>query len=395
MGAYYCLLCRMCVIHLCNRNIICVNCRIGLNHKTFQALNSVMDIAMDILSQDAIHAGRKINSNTSALKLHALQEALNLLFFGGSMGSERDLSGYRVHVRVEKHQGSELYLPTLSFWCFDPGEGMKAIQDLNIRSILLTSGTLSPLGSFAQELGTPFKVRLENPHVIDTSQVWVGVVSKGPQGSTLNSSFKTRNDASYRQDLGNAIVNFSRIVPDGMLVFFPSYGLLKSCVDAWKDIGTGGASVWERISQHKAPVVEPRDSASFPMAAADFKSKLDDPRYNGAIFFGVCRGKASEGLDFSDRAGRAVVITGIPFATMTDPKVKIKKEVMDTNLRGPRKRSKEEAGDCEFVDEYISGDAWYVQQAMRAVNQAIGRVIRHINDYGAIILCDERFGGQV
>jgi regulator of telomere elongation helicase 1 len=34
---------------------------------------------------------------------------------------------------------------------------------------------------------------------------------------------------------------------------------------------------------------------------------------------------------------------------------------------------------------------WYNQQTYRAVNQAIGRVIRHKNDYGAIVLCDERF----
>ena len=35
----------------------------------------------------------------------------------------------------------------------------------------------------------------------------------------------------------------------------------------------------------------------------------------------LCRGKVSEGLDFSDRAGRAVVITGIPYALYKDPKV--------------------------------------------------------------------------
>ena len=39
----------------------------------------------------------------------------------------------------------------------------------------------------------------------------------------------------------------------------------------------------------------------------------------------------------------------------------------------------------------LSGDEWYRQQATRAVNQAIGRVIRHTDDYGAIILCDKRF----
>ena len=30
----------------------------------------------------------------------------------------------------------------------------------------------------------------------------------------------------------------------------------------------------------------------------------------------------------------------------------------------------------------------------RAVNQAVGRVIRHQHDYGAIILCDDRFVGD-
>lgn len=39
-----------------------------------------------------------------------------------------------------------------------------------------------------------------------------------------------------------------------------------------------------------------------------------------------------------------------------------------------------------------TGSLWYNQQTYRAINQAIGRVIRHRNDYGAIMLCDERFG---
>ena len=55
---------------------------------------------------------------------------------------------------------------------------MKYLQAQRVRSIVLTSGTLSPLDSFAAELQLAFPVRLENPHVIAAEQVWVGVVSE-------------------------------------------------------------------------------------------------------------------------------------------------------------------------------------------------------------------------
>lgn len=44
-----------------------------------------------------------------------------------------------------------------------------------------------------------------------------------------------------------------------------------------------------------------------------------------------------------------------------------------------------------LTNQVLSGEEWYNQQASRAVNQAVGRVIRHRHDYGAIIFCDERF----
>ncbi len=62
-------------------------------------------------------------------------------------------------------------VPTLSYWCFEPGVAMAALCALKVRCILLTSGTLAPLDSFAQELSLDFPVTLENPHVVNTSQV--------------------------------------------------------------------------------------------------------------------------------------------------------------------------------------------------------------------------------
>lgn len=364
-----------------------------LNQNTFSVFSSVMETAINVLTDDALESGRSMTYKMNMTRLSTLKDCLGKVLENGNVHS---FSGYRVHIHKQQDKITGTMLPTLSFWCFDPGEGMAALKtgNMNIRSILLTSGTLSPLSSFANELRTDFPVRLENPHVIDKSQVWVGVVSKGPQGAALNSSYKTRNDDNYIQDLGNAIVNFARMIPDGLLVFFPSYVVMKGCIESWKTIRRGGSSIWERISQYKAPVVEPSESSMFPAAALEYKKKLESREQNGAVFYGVCRGKASEGLDFSDKAGRAVVITGIPFAMSTDPKVKIKKEVMDINSRKMKKRSQEANGSVAISDGAITGDVWYVQQAMRAVNQAIGRVIRHKDDYGAVILCDERFGSQ-
>lgn len=44
-----------------------------------------------------------------------------------------------------------------------------------------------------------------------------------------------------------------------------------------------------------------------------------------------------------------------------------------------------------IIAKGLSGRQWYRQQASRAVNQAVGRVIRHKQDFGAILLCDVRF----
>ena len=38
-----------------------------------------------------------------------------------------------------------------------------------------------------------------------------------------------------------------------------------------------------------------------------------------------------------------------------------------------------------------SGQRWYVQSASRAVNQCIGRVIRHNKDWGTVFLLDDRY----
>ncbi|CAJ2661269.1 unnamed protein product [Trifolium pratense] len=344
---------------------------LNITHTTAADLMDKIKDASDLLEE---------KSTGTICRLETIKDILDIIFRDGGTSHAKY---YRVHVKEAEawsangSKGSR----TLSWWCFNPGIALEVFAKFGVGSIILTSGTLSPLDSFAGELKLDFPIRLENPHVIGPNQIWAGVVPVGPSGRTFNSSYRTRDTMEYKQELGNAIVNLARIVPDGLLVFFPSYYLLEQSIACWKSLSNeSSASIWERICKHKKPVIEPRESSLFGSSMKDYLTKLNDSTVSGAVFFAVCRGKVSEGLDFADHAGRAVVVTGLPFATSTDPKVRLKREYLD-----------QQSGEQGESFKVLTGDEWYNQQASRAVNQAVGRVIRHRHDYGAIIFCDERF----
>ena len=54
---------------------------------------------------------------------------------------------------------------------------------------------------------------------------------------------------------------------------------------------------------------------------------------SGAVLMGVCRGKVSEGIDFSDDAARCVIIVGMPFPQLADPNVILKQHYLDHKKR--------------------------------------------------------------
>ncbi|XP_040889326.1 regulator of telomere elongation helicase 1-like [Toxotes jaculatrix] len=60
-----------------------------------------------------------------------------------------------------------------------------------------------------------------------------------------------------------------------------------------------------------------------------FYNKVNDPASKGGSFFAVCRGKASEGLDFADTFGQGVIIPGLPFLPKLDPRVILKMQFLD------------------------------------------------------------------
>ncbi|CAN0878268.1 Regulator of telomere elongation helicase 1 homolog [Linum grandiflorum] len=352
---------------------------LNLTHDTASKLIDTIEEGAGLIEED-----KQKTTKGTVCRLESIADILKLVF------KEKDNSHatfYRVHVREGQAYAPDVFKGnasrTLSWWCFNPGIAMEEFSKMGVGSIILTSGTLSPMESFAQELKLSFPVRLENPHVISANQIWAGVVPVGPSGHSFNSSYRNRDSEEYKRELGNAIVNFARIVPDGLLVFFPSYYVLDKSIECWKSTDNNNSTpIWERICRYKKPVVEPRQSSLFPSAIEDYMAKLKNSSHSGAVFFAVCRGKVSEGLDFADHAGRAVIITGVPFPMWHDPKVRLKREFLDNQAVFSK---------GEFKSDILTGEGWYSQQASRAVNQAVGRVIRHRHDYGAIIFCDERF----
>jgi Rad3-related DNA helicase len=228
---------------------------------------------------------------------------------------------------------------SLSYWCFSPGVTIRAIVK-DAKCIILASGTLAPLQSWESELRVPFPVRLEGAHVVARGRLWCGVFPTGPSGKKLDSSFNNRDNMEYLDELGALICNASKVVPHGVLAFFGSYSSLERAVGYWQrdrpagaGHAPGQATVWSRLSRVKSIVVEPRDGRSLLQALDAYKAACDDsvakkPGAMGGLFLGVCRGKASEGLNFSDHYGRAVIICGVPFPSSVDPRVKLKRQFL-------------------------------------------------------------------
>uniref|UniRef100_A0A8C3YH39 Regulator of telomere elongation helicase 1 n=1 Tax=Catagonus wagneri TaxID=51154 RepID=A0A8C3YH39_9CETA len=286
----------------------------------------------------------------------------------------------------------------LSYWCFSPGHSMRELLRQGVRTLILTSGTLSPVSSFALEMQIPFPVCLENPHVVDKHQVWVGVVPKGPDGAQLSSAFDKRFSDECLSSLGKALGNIARVVPHGLLVFFPSYPAMERSLEFWR-----AHDFARKLEALKPLFVEPRSKGGFSEVMDAYYARVAAPGSGGAAFLAVCRGKASEGLDFADANGRGVMVTGLPYPPRLDPRVVLKMQFLD-EMKGQGGAAGQVR--CELraglagarvavtkpsAPQFLSGHDWYRQQASRAVNQAIGRVIRHRHDYGAIFLCDHRF----
>jgi chromosome transmission fidelity protein 1 len=104
----------------------------------------------------------------------------------------------------------------------------------------------------------------------------------------------------------------------------------------------------------------------------------------GALLFAVVGGKMSEGINFSDDLARAVVMVGMPYGNPADPELRERMAYLDRRGGGAR-------GASAPPPASSPGREYYENLCLRAVNQSIGRSIRHVEDHAVILLLDQRY----
>lgn len=282
--------------------------------------------------------------------------------------------------------------PTLRFVALHPAMHFQNVVE-EARAVALVGGTLRPFSHVAAELLDPkyladaskadAMAREETElvsstftsslltaftcdHVVPSSNVSLKCLSTGPSNNVkLDFRYQSRGNHLIMDELGRAIVQIAVIVPAGMVVFLPSYTYEAQLVRRWKESG-----IWNELQRRKIVHREPKQSSHVETTLEAYSK---DASSRGAVLLSVVGGKMSEGINFADDMARCVMVVGLPYPDITDPELKEKMTTMDQTPGG------------------ITGQAYYSNLCMRAVNQSVGRAIRHANDYATIILCDQRY----
>jgi Fanconi anemia group J protein len=295
-----------------------------------------------------------------------------------------------------------------------PGPLMQELSN-ECRTIVLASGSLSPIPSLCAELNlfpadspiSPIRSsepdttnslpkvekRLQNhpcpleaDHVVDLEkQLFAVSIGHFPDGSELRVAQKNYTHPEFLHKLGDCLVRIvDGIAEGGVLVFLPSYSLLRKCERLWNpnsyrqnrrawwqneeiEPSSAGPTVFDRLRKKKHNViVEPSgDQDAFEEKRQEYMETVRTK--GGCVLLAVFRGKMSEGISFNDNNARGVVCIGVPLPSAFALPIKVK---MDYNEEQRKLRGR---------TDLLPGREWYNQQAYRAVAQALGRCIRHVS----------------
>ncbi len=255
--------------------------------------------------------------------------------------------------------------PILQFSCMDASIAISRPVFGRFDTVIITSGTLSPLNIYPKLLQFTPTVSRSLPMTLTRNCVCPLILARGTDPVPVSTSYKMRGDVSVIRNYGILLVELSRHVPDGIICFFTSYQYMEDIVAMWHDMGLLGA-----ITRNKLIFIETPNTAETAIALNNYRKACDSGR--GAVFMSIARGKVAEGIDFDGHYGRAVVMFGIPFVNTESRILKARLDYIKRKFRINE-------------NDFLSFDA------LRHAAQCIGRVIRNKSDYGIMILADKRY----
>jgi chromosome transmission fidelity protein 1 len=204
-------------------------------------------------------------------------------------------------------------------------------------------------------------------HVVDSSHVLLQALT-AVGGTPIDVRHATRSTREVCTAIGTAIVQLCRRVPHGVVVFLPSYRYEQILVDSWKTSAGGPTSIWKQLHDVTTVIREPREASQVePTLARYGEAATKKPSTGGALLLSVVGGKLSEGINFADDLCRCVCVVGLPYADRSDPLLREKLKLSSNPQH------------------------YYRSLCLRAVNQSVGRAIRHAHDYAAVVMMDVRY----
>lgn len=254
--------------------------------------------------------------------------------------------------------------PILHFTCLDAAIAIKPVFE-RFSSVIITSGTISPLEMYPKMLGFSTVVQESYTMTLARKSFLPMIVTRGSDQGAISSGFQIRNDPSVVRNYGNLLTEFCKLTPDGVVVFFPSYLYMESIISMWQGMG-----ILDTVWKYKLILVETPDSQETSLALETYRTACNNGR--GAVLLCVARGKVSEGIDFDHHYGRTVICIGVPFQYTESRILKARLEFLRETYRIRE-------------NDFLSFDA------MRHAAQCLGRVLRGKDDYGIMVLADRRF----
>jgi DNA excision repair protein ERCC-2 len=196
---------------------------------------------------------------------------------------------------------------------------------------------MSPLEMYPKMLN--FKPKIVESINIDLARNSINplIVTKGLEHLELSSEYTARGNIEITKSFGSMLIELCTFVPDGIVVFFPSYRYMEKVLQEWQL-----DNLFEEIRQYKALYIETKDVALTSVSLQHYKNACDIGR--GGIFLSIARGKIAEGIDFEGHYGRCVLMLGFPVQNSNDPILIERMKYLD-QTHGIKK------------DEYIEFDA--------------------------------------